>query len=571
MASQGQDGTPPPSVADETAEVGLACYPRGEKPALGYGTAGFRAASEGLDHIMYRMGVLAALRSKALGGVAVGVMVTASHNAEPDNGVKLVDPSGEMLAQEWEAFATDLANVSDDCLASKITNIASAAGVDLSRPAAVIVGRDTRGSSPRLAIAVADGAGSLRPTAPGQSICCVRSLGLVTTPQLHYIVRCENAQRCSTALGPYGVPSLRGYADKLLTAYNQLVQSAGDSSQPKKYIPQLTIDCANGVGAVALRPMLLRGLGLNIELRNVGDGVLNSGCGADFVKVKQVAPAGVELAPGRRMASFDGDADRIVYFFDDGSGFRLLDGDRIALLLAHFIAPRLREAGLSDVRMGLVQTAYANGGSTARAVEVLGEKSVVCAKTGVKHCHHAAAELDVGIYYEANGHGTALFSERFVKAAKAAVNGNDPAAAAARQLLLLRDIINETVGDAISNVLAVEAVLRLLDWDCRDWIDQYSDLPNRQVKVTVTDRSAIETTNAERTCTKPEGLQAEIDRLVGAAGSRARAFVRPSGTEDIVRVYAEAETTEAMISLGQAVADAVYARAGGVGVRPHVA
>jgi phosphoacetylglucosamine mutase len=29
-------------------------------------------------------------------------MVTASHNAEPDNGIKMVDPDGGMLDASWE-------------------------------------------------------------------------------------------------------------------------------------------------------------------------------------------------------------------------------------------------------------------------------------------------------------------------------------------------------------------------------------------------------------------------------------------------------------------------------------
>lgn len=40
----------------------------------------------------------------------IGAMITASHNAEPDNGVKLVDPHGEMLEASWEVIATRLAN-----------------------------------------------------------------------------------------------------------------------------------------------------------------------------------------------------------------------------------------------------------------------------------------------------------------------------------------------------------------------------------------------------------------------------------------------------------------------------
>ena len=39
------------------------------------------------------------------------MMVTASHNPEGDNGVKLVDPMGEMLEASWEKCATLLAVV----------------------------------------------------------------------------------------------------------------------------------------------------------------------------------------------------------------------------------------------------------------------------------------------------------------------------------------------------------------------------------------------------------------------------------------------------------------------------
>lgn len=56
------------------------------------GTAGFRALASTLPHVMVRVGLLAALRSLTVQGRVIGVMVTASHNAEKDNGVKIVDP-----------------------------------------------------------------------------------------------------------------------------------------------------------------------------------------------------------------------------------------------------------------------------------------------------------------------------------------------------------------------------------------------------------------------------------------------------------------------------------------------
>ena len=62
-------------------------------------------------------------------------------------------------------------------------------------------------------------------------------------------------------------------------------------------------------------------------------------------------------------------------------------------------------------RLGLVQTAYANGSSTDYIVNKLGVP-VACAPTGVKHLHHKALEYDVGVYFEANGHGTVIFSDK---------------------------------------------------------------------------------------------------------------------------------------------------------------
>ena len=63
-----------------------------------------------------------------------------------------------------------------------------------------------------------------------------------------------------------------------------------------------------------------------------------------------------------------------------------------------------------SVQVGIVQTAYANGSSTRYMRDTL-RMTVLLAKTGVKHLHHLAETFDIGIYFEANGHGTILFKE----------------------------------------------------------------------------------------------------------------------------------------------------------------
>jgi Phosphoglucomutase/phosphomannomutase, alpha/beta/alpha domain III len=66
----------------------------------------------------------------------------------------------------------------------------------------------------------------------------------------------------------------------------------------------------------------------------------------------------------------------------------------------------------SSLHAGVVQTAYANGASTAflRSMGI----EVILAKTGVKHLHAAALQHDIGIYFEANGHGSVVFSDQFL-------------------------------------------------------------------------------------------------------------------------------------------------------------
>lgn len=79
---------------------------------LSYGTAGFRADASILQSTVYRVGILAALRAVKTQSV-IGLMITASHNKVSDNGIKVADPSGGMLSQDWEPFADTLANACD--------------------------------------------------------------------------------------------------------------------------------------------------------------------------------------------------------------------------------------------------------------------------------------------------------------------------------------------------------------------------------------------------------------------------------------------------------------------------
>ncbi|KAM6355333.1 phosphoacetylglucosamine mutase isoform 1-T1 [Podargus strigoides] len=530
-----------------------AWHPKPAGLTLQYGTAGFRTKAEQLDHVMFRMGLLAVLRSKALVST-VGVMVTASHNPEEDNGVKLVDPLGEMLHPSWEEYATQLANAEEQELQEIITEICQKAAVNQHKDASVFIGRDTRPSSEKLSQSVIDGISVLG----GQ----YHDYGLVTTPQLHYMVCCQNTQ------GQYGKATLEGYYEKLSKAFTELIKQSPSSGKSQRH---LKIDCANGIGALKLSEMQPY-FPKEVLIQLYNDGTkekLNHLCGADFVKCHQKPPRGLDMKPDERCCSFDGDADRIVYYYKDATGhFHLIDGDKIATLISIFLKELLAKVG-QTLKMAVVQTAYANGSSTRYLEETL-KVPVHCVKTGVKHLHHKAQEFDVGVYFEANGHGTVLFS----KAAETKIRQlakeekDDEKREAAKVLENVIDLINQTVGDAVSDMLVIEAILALKGLTVQQWDAVYTDLPNRLLKVQVADRRVIDTTDAERRAVTPLGLQETIDELVKKY-KLSRAFVRPSGTEDVVRVYAEADTQENADALAHEVSLAVYRLAGGRGAPPQ--
>lgn len=356
--------------------------------------------------------------------------------------------------------------------------------------------------------------------------------GIVTTPQLHYIVRSLNTLNSPNS---YGVPTELGYYEKLSKAYKTVL-----AGYNKTY--SITVDAANGVGGPKVKELskYLDGL-VNIAVVNdkyTEPSLLNQDCGADYVKTGQKLPANVEPVPMKLYTSFDGDADRIVFFFiDKESQFRLLDGDKIATLAASFIGDLVTQSG-TGLNLGVVQTAYANGSSTDYLTNTL-KVPVECTATGVKHLHHAAQHFDIGVYFEANGHGTVLFDPQAVATLQGFKVSSPAQKAAIDSLLALSDLINQTVGDALSDLLLVLAILTIKDLTPSDWDSSYTDLPNRLSKVEVKDRTIFKTTDAERRLVSPPELQPKIDALVQKF-SQGRSFVRASGTENVVRVYAEA-------------------------------
>ncbi|KAL9249071.1 Phosphoacetylglucosamine mutase-like protein, partial [Drosera capensis] len=177
--------------------------PKGVK--FSYGTAGFRADASLLSSTVFRVGILTALRAVKTGAV-IGLMITASHNKVTDNGVKVADPSGGMLTKEWEPFADEIANADGaDELVRIIDGFVRKENIDFDgvHPAEILLARDTRPSGVSLIDAAKQGIDSIIGA-------IANDLGILTTPQLHWMVRARNKGFKATE---------QDYFEQLVTSY----------------------------------------------------------------------------------------------------------------------------------------------------------------------------------------------------------------------------------------------------------------------------------------------------------------------------------------------------------------
>nr|GMC91054.1 phosphoacetylglucosamine mutase [Ipomoea batatas] len=262
--------------------------------------------------MVFRVGILAALRSLKTGSV-IGLMITASHNKVSDNGVKVADPSGGMLTQEWEPFANQLANAPNpSSLLEFIVDFVKKENITLNgkQEAVVLLGRDTRPSGERLLEAAKQGVASIVGA-------IAKDVGVVTTPQLHWMVRAKNkgmeASECS-------------YFEQLASSFRCLMDLTPQRDQSNFGNDKVIVDGADGVGGEKLEELKKLLSDICIEVRNHGDGVLNDGVGADFVQKDKIVPRGFDHEDvGLRCASLDGDADRLVYFSVKSNDSKTID------------------------------------------------------------------------------------------------------------------------------------------------------------------------------------------------------------------------------------------------------
>lgn len=268
---------------------------------------------------------------------------------------------------------------------------------------------------------------------------------------------------------------------------------------------KVALDCANGA-THRVAPAIFERLGAEVHAVAVEpDGRnINDGCGSTHLGylAEHVVSSGATVG-----FAFDGDGDRVLAV--DGSG-REHDGDELIALLAR------GQAGRGELGGGVAVTVMSNYGFH-QAMEGAGVE-VAVTKVGDRYVLDELHERGWALGGEQSGH---IIDMRF------AATGDGIAAA----LMTMREL-----GDR--DLASVEAMEKL---------------PQKLVNVEVADREAIAGAAA---------VWEAVEREGGELEGRGRVLLRPSGTEPLVRVMAEAPSAEEADAVCKRLADLVRSELG---------
>jgi len=266
----------------------------------------------------------------------------------------------------------------------------------------------------------------------------------------------------------------------------------------------VVVDCANGA-ASSVAPDLYRRAGATvIEIHAAPDGLnINMGCGSTHLDdlAAAVAEHGADLG-----IAHDGDADRCLAIAADGS---LVDGDQILAICAL----ALRDAG-ELAQDTVVATVMSNLGFH-HAMREAGV-SVRTTAVGDRYVLAALRESELSLGGEQSGH---------VVFTGAATTGDGLLTA----LHLMGRVV--TTGKALAELAAV-----------------VQRLPQTLVNVAVSDRAAVAASS---------DVAAAVAKAQAELGDSGRVLLRPSGTEQLVRVMVEAGTQDDADRIAAALADVV--------------
>jgi len=254
----------------------------------------------------------------------------------------------------------------------------------------------------------------------------------------------------------------------------------------------LVIDCANGAN-YSIAPKVFNDLGAEvISISTSPDGTnINEKCGSTHPEKlkKSVLSNKADLG-----IAFDGDGDRLLFVDKQG---KELDGDDLLYVL---ISRSVSENNIEPYK-GIVGTLMTN-----KSLELF------LYKEGIEFYR-----TDVGDKYILR-----VLKERNW------ILGGEPSG----HIICLD---HTTTGDALIASLKILESLKSLNFDISKVLSNFSKLPQKLI--------SFEVNNAQQVIMN-SSVRSEVSNLERKLGEKGRVLIRPSGTEDLIRVMVEASSKE---------------------------
>ncbi|MDQ0484928.1 phosphoglucosamine mutase [Guptibacillus hwajinpoensis] len=386
----------------------------------------------------------------------------------------------------------------------------------------ILIGRDTRISGYMLEGALVAGLLSIGAE--------VMRLGVISTPGVAHLTKALSAQAgvmISASHNPVGDNGIKFFGPdgfKLLDAQEEEIEALIDSDEDhvprptgsdlgivsdyfegcQKYLQYLkqtvdedfsglhiALDCAHGATSSLAAHLFadleadISTIGTNPTGTNINDGVgsTHPETLAEFVKEKN---ANVGFA-------FDGDGDRLIAVDENGD---VVDGDEIMFICAKFMKDQKR------LRHDTVVSTVMSNLGFHKGMEEAGVTSLQT-KVGDRYVMEEMRKEGYNLGGEQSGH------------------------------IIFLDHI--TTGDGMLSALQLANIMKVTNKSLSELAGEMKKYPQSLVNVKVTDKTKVDSNDK---------IQETIQKVESDMNGEGRILVRPSGTEPLVRVMAEAPTKE---------------------------